>query len=123
MAVAIGAVAAEPYHIGLPLVATLVVCVGAGGVMVVAGAQFQREQRFAMSLALVQSPNLFLVLAAAAVLATGRRQAWVPVTVAMAGFVLAALWRVLLGSKKAKPDAEVGEYSWKEALAYAGLNA
>ena len=124
MAVAIGAVAAGAYHIGLPLVATLVVCVGAGGVMVVAGAQFQREQRFAMSLALVQSPNLFLVLAAAAVLATGSRQAWVPVTVAMAGFVLAAWygWRVLFREREAKPERG-WKFSWKEALAYAGLNA
>jgi O-antigen/teichoic acid export membrane protein len=124
VAVALGAVAAGAYDISPLLLAMLVVSVGAGGVMVVAGAQFQREQRFGLSLALVQSPNAFLVLAAAAVLATGSRKAYVPVLVATAGFVLAAWsgWRVLLRERKAKPERE-WRFSWKEAIAYAGLNA
>lgn len=124
VSVAIGAVAAGVYHISPPLLAMLVVSVGAGGVMVVAGARFQREQRFGISLALVQSPNFFLVLAAAAVLATGGRKAWIPVIVAMAGFVLAAWygWWVLLREREAKPERG-WRFSWKEAIAYAGLNA
>ena len=124
VSVAIGAVAAGVYHISPPLLAMLVVSVGAGGVMVVAGARFQREQRFGISLALVQSPNFFLVLAAAAVLATGGRKAWIPMIVAMAGFVLAAWygWWVLLREREAKPERG-WRFSWKEAIAYAGLNA
>ena len=124
VAVAIGAVAASAYDISPQLLAMLVVSVGAGGVMVVAGAQFQREQRFATSLALVQSPNFFLVLAAVVVLATRGRKAWIPVIVAMAGFVLAAWygWRVLLREWETKPERG-WRFSWKEAIAYAGLNA
>ena len=124
VAVTIGAGAAGAYDINAPLLAMLVVSVGAGGVMVVAGAQFQREQRFGISLALVQSPNFFLVLAAAAVLATGGRKAWVPMIVATAGFVLAAWygWRVLLRERQTKPERG-WKFSWKEAIAYAGLNA
>ena len=78
VAVAIGAVAASAYDISPQLLAMLVVSVGAGGVMVVGGRQFQREQRFATSLALVQSPNFFLVLAAVVVLATRGRKAGSP---------------------------------------------
>ena len=41
----------------------------AGGAILVAGGQFQSEQRFGLSLALNQSPNLVLLLASAWVLA------------------------------------------------------
>jgi O-antigen/teichoic acid export membrane protein len=124
VAAALGAVAAVAYDISPPMLTMFVVSAGAGGIMVVAGAQFQREQRFGLSLALVQSPNFFLVLAAAAVLATGARAAWLPVLVVMAGFVLAAWygWWVLLREREAKPERG-SRFSWKEALAYLGLNA
>ena len=44
--------------------------------------------------------------------------------VAMAGFVLAAWygWRVLLREWETKPERG-WRFSWKEAIAYAGLNA
>jgi O-antigen/teichoic acid export membrane protein len=124
VALVLGGIAEAAYGISLPLVAMLMVSTAAGGIMVVAGAQFQREQRFGLSLTLVQSPNFFLALAAATVFATGAAAAWVPLLIAAAGFVLAAWWgwRLLLREREAKPERG-SLFSWREALAYAGLNA
>jgi O-antigen/teichoic acid export membrane protein len=124
VAVALGGIAEAAYGISLPLVAMLIVSTAAGGIMVVSGAQFQREQRFGLSLTLVQSPNFFLALAAGIVFATGAAAAWVPLLIAAAGFVLAAWWgwRLLLREREAKPE-RASLFSWREALAYAGLNA
>jgi len=108
----------------VPLLSMLVVSAAAGGIMVVASARFQREQRFGLSLTLGQSPNLVLAVAAAAVFATGATDAWVPVLIATTGFVLAAWcgWWLLLRERKAKPERG-SRFSWREALAFAGLNA
>jgi O-antigen/teichoic acid export membrane protein len=124
VALVLGGIAEAAYGISLPLVAMLIVSTAAGGIMVVSGAQFQREQRFGLSLTLVQSPNFFLALAAAAVFATGAAAAWVPLLIAAAGFVLAAWWgwRLLLRERESKPERG-SLFSWREALAYAGLNA
>jgi O-antigen/teichoic acid export membrane protein len=124
VALVLGGIAEAAYGISLPLVAMLMVSTAAGGIMVVAGAQFQREQRFGLSLTLVQSPNFFLALAAATVFATGAAAAWVPLLIAAAGFVLAAWWgwRLLLREREAKSERG-SQFSWREALAYAGLNA
>jgi O-antigen/teichoic acid export membrane protein len=124
VALALGAAAAAAYGIDFPLLAMLVVSTAAGGIMVVAGARFQREQRFGLSLALVQSPNFFLAVAAAVVLATGAAGAWVPLLIATGGFVLAAWWGwwLLLRERGARPERGSG-FSWREALAFAGLNA
>lgn len=124
VALVLGGIAEAAYGISLPLVAMLMVSTAAGGIMVVSGAQFQREQRFGLSLTLVQSPNFFLALAAATVFATGAAAAWVPLLIAAAGFVLAAWWgwRLLLREREAKPERG-SLFSWREALAYAGLNA
>ena len=124
VALVLGGIAEAAYGISLPLVAMLIVSTAAGGIMVVSGAQFQREQRFGLSLTLVQSPNFFLALAAGIVFATGAAAAWVPLFIAAAGFVLAAWWgwRLLLRERGAKPERG-SLFSWREALAYAGLNA
>lgn len=123
-AVGLGIVAEVAYDLTLPLLAMLVVSAAAGGVMVVAGARFQREQRFGLSLSLVQSPNFFLALAAAVVVAAGAGHAWVPLLIATAGFVLGAWygWWLLLREREAKPDRG-SAFSWREALAFAGLSA
>ncbi|MEP7176693.1 MAG: hypothetical protein ABI860_09085 [Gemmatimonadales bacterium] len=123
-AVGLGVVAEVAYDLTLPLLAMLVVSAAAGGIMVVAGARFQREQRFGLSLSLVQSPNFFLALAAAVVVAAGAGHAWVPLLIATAGFVLGAWygWWLLLSEREAKPDRG-SAFSWREALAFAGLSA
>lgn len=123
VAAALGGIAWAGYDLAAPLVGMLAVSVAAGGIMVVAGARFQREQRFGLSLALVQSPNLFLVLAAGAVLATHAERAWVPVLISTIGFVAGAVagWWLLFRERSATGAGSV--FSWREALAFAGLNA
>ena len=50
------------YQLSLPIVLAIFVCTVAGGIMMVAAAKFQSEQRFGISLSLSQSPNLVLLL-------------------------------------------------------------
>jgi hypothetical protein len=92
--------------------------------MVVAAARFQSEQRFAPALALGQSPNIVLLLAAGASVITHVPGAWLPVLASTAGFVAAAAygWVVLLRERGGRPTGQVG-FSWGEAIAFAGLNA
>jgi O-antigen/teichoic acid export membrane protein len=94
----------------------------AGGALQVAGAQFQSEQRFGISLALYQSPNLVLLLSAAWVLAAGSRRAEAPLALWTAGFLLAAGggWWLLFHERHAKPERSV-DFAWSEALSIAGL--
>lgn len=124
VAAALGVIAWVGYDLAPPLVGMLAVSVAAGGIMVVAGARFQREQRFGLSLALVQSPNLFLLLAAGMVVATHAERAWVPVLIETAGFVAGAVvgW-FLLFRERVVTDLVGSAFSWREALAFAGLNA
>lgn len=112
------------YRLSLPLVIAVFISTVAGGVMMVAGAKFQSEQRFGISLALTQSPNLVLLLAALTVVITGSSAAWVPVSILALGFLLAAVtgWRLLLHEHPRRGAA--GSWtSWGEALSFAGLNA
>ena len=53
------AVAEVGYHLTVPLLLVLFVSIVAGGATLVAGAQYQSEQRYAISLALTQSPNQY----------------------------------------------------------------
>jgi O-antigen/teichoic acid export membrane protein len=87
------------YDISAPMALILFVSTVAGGAMAVAGAQFQSERRYGISLALTQSPNLALLVAALAVVASDDRRAWLPLSISMLGFVLAAVygWWVLFG--------------------------
>jgi O-antigen/teichoic acid export membrane protein len=96
----------------------------AGGALVVAGGQFQSEQRFGISLALYQSPNLILLLSALWVMLVGTHDAEPPLLVWTAGFVLAAAagWWVLFRERHAKPHRSVA-FPWSEAFAIAGLSA
>ncbi|MEO7476707.1 MAG: hypothetical protein ABIY46_15375, partial [Gemmatimonadales bacterium] len=58
------------------------------------------------------------------VVAVGAGHAWVPLLIATAGFVLGAWygWWLLLREREAKPDRG-SAFSWREALAFAGLSA
>jgi O-antigen/teichoic acid export membrane protein len=112
------------YHMTVPQLLILFVSTVAGGAMAVAGAQFQSERRYGISLALTQSPNLALLVAAAAVIVSTNREAWLPLLISALGFVLAAVygWSVLFRERASKSARETW-FPWGEALSFAGLNA
>ena len=118
---AIGLVA---YDMSWPLAAMLFVSTAAGGAMMVAGARFQSEQRFGVSLTLLQSPNIVLLFAAAIAAAAHVSQAWPPVLISTIGFVAAAGWgwKVLLRERRGTPQGAT-TFRWSEALSFAGLSA
>jgi hypothetical protein len=92
--------------------------------MVVASARLQSEHRVARALALGQSPNVVLLVAALASVATRQPGAWVPVLFSTLGFVAAAAygWTLLLAEGARRPPGP-RTFSWAEAIAFAGLNA
>jgi O-antigen/teichoic acid export membrane protein len=102
-------IAAAGYHMSVPLVLVVFVSTVAGGAMAVAGAQFQSEQRYGISLALTQSPNLTLIIAAAAVVVSGTRQVGLPLGICALGFVVAAGygWWVLFRERPMKPPGDL----------------
>jgi O-antigen/teichoic acid export membrane protein len=110
------------YGLGPGIGLYLLVSVAAGGAMMVAGAKFQSQQRFAISLSLIQSPNVVLLFAALAVVAFNVRHLWLALLISALGFVVAGLigWAVLLREHPAG-DVEVRDFPWKEALSLAGL--
>ena len=111
------------YDISTGMALILFVSTVAGGAMAVAGAQFQSERRYGISLALTQSPNLALLVAALAVVASHNERAWLPLSISMLGFVLAAVygWWVLFRERATKPVHGTW-FPWGEALSFAGLN-
>jgi O-antigen/teichoic acid export membrane protein len=117
-------VAGVAYELSVPMALAVFVCTAAGGIMMVAGAKFQSEQRFGISLALTQSPNVVLLFAALIVVLSKTQNAWLPVSILALGFVLAAAigWRILLRERLGKASAERA-FSWGEAMSFAGLNA
>jgi O-antigen/teichoic acid export membrane protein len=110
------------YETSLPVAIMILLCTLAGGAVLVAGGQFQSEQRFGISLALNQSPNLVLLLAAGWVLAAGSQRAETALAMWTAGFLLAAAvgWWLLFRERHAKPSRSV-EFPWSEAMSIAGL--
>jgi O-antigen/teichoic acid export membrane protein len=117
-------IASLAYHLDSYLLLLVFVSTVAGGATLVAGAQFQSEQRFGLSLALTQSPNLVLIVAAIVVILTGVKEAGLPLTIASAGFLVSGLtgWRILFRERTSKPHSDTS-FAWKEALSFAGLNA
>jgi O-antigen/teichoic acid export membrane protein len=117
-------IAAAAYHMSPLLLLVLFVSTVAGGAMAVAGAQFQSERRYAISLALTQSPNLALLIAAAAVLISQDREARLPLVISALGFLAAALygWSVLFRERASKGPRDTW-FPWSEAFSFAGLNA
>jgi O-antigen/teichoic acid export membrane protein len=112
------------YHMSSGMLAALFLSTVAGGAMAVAGAQFQSERRYAISLALTQSPNFTLLVAALAVVAFNSREAWLAIVISTLGFLLAATygWWVLFRERNTK-QGHGGWFPWGEALSIAGLNA
>jgi O-antigen/teichoic acid export membrane protein len=117
-------VAGWAYHLYPALLLLVFAATVGGGAMAVAGAQFQSEQRYGISLALTQSPNLTLIIAALAVIVTGVRDALLPLVISALGFVLAGVigWWVLFRERSIKPHRDTW-FPWGEALSFAGLNA
>ncbi|HEX3235324.1 MAG TPA: hypothetical protein VHR41_14090 [Gemmatimonadales bacterium] len=121
---AFAAIGAVGYKLDPMLLALLLISTVAGGAMMVASAQFQSDQRFGLSLALLQSPNIVLLLAALATVAVHGTHAWLPLLIATAGLILAAFygWRILSREDQRRRPIE-GALPWGEALSYAGLQA
>jgi hypothetical protein len=112
------------YHMHPAFTAMIFVSVAAGGVLVVAAAKFQSEHRFGLSLALFQSPNLVLLIAALATVAAGVREAWLALLIMTLGWFPGAFvgWRILFRERHAKGH-DSAEFPWGEALSFAGVQA
>ena len=115
----VGAVA---YETSALLTAVVFISTAVGGTTMVAAAQFQSERRFGLSLALAQSPNLVLLLAAVVTLAAGVRDARLPLLLMAAGWFPLAIcgWRTLIRERHTKPARGAG-IPWGEALTFAGI--
>jgi hypothetical protein len=112
------------YGVSVAMAILLLASTAAGGVMLVAAARFQREQRFGVSLALVLSPNVLLLLGAIATIAVGSTTADVSFDVLTVGLGLAAglgWWLVLRERRGARAGAVA--VPWNEALVLAGVSA
>jgi len=121
---ALTAVALIVYGIAPATAALLLPASVAGALMLVAAARFQSEQRFALALALTTSPNLSLLLGAAATIALGRQTAHVTLLVLTLGLAASAAigWTVVLRERpRAAPQPSA--IPWREAAALAGLSA
>jgi O-antigen/teichoic acid export membrane protein len=117
-------IAGLAYHLStLYLLLVFAATVG-GGAMAVAGAKFQSEQRYAISLALTQSPNIVLIVAAFAVMASDVHRAELPLVIASAGFVGVGVlgWWMLFRERATQLRTGAG-FPWKEAVSFAGMNA
>jgi O-antigen/teichoic acid export membrane protein len=122
---AFGVVGMESYGLSAPLAFLLFVSSTAGGLMIVAGARFQSEQRFGQSLLLGQSPNIVLLIAAVVSLIAHETGAWLPVLISTIGFIVAAWigWALLARERRERHNPAETPFSWSEALAFAGVNA
>jgi O-antigen/teichoic acid export membrane protein len=96
----------------------------AGGVMLVAGARFQGQHRFLLSLALIMSQNVVLLLGAVVVIASGSRTAELPFHILTIGLGLAAVlgWALVLRERRQSGPRFAG-IPWNEALTLAGVSA
>ncbi|HVE78262.1 MAG TPA: hypothetical protein VNA89_05355 [Gemmatimonadaceae bacterium] len=97
----------------------LFVAIVAGGATWTAAAHLQSLHRFGSSLALSESGNIVLGLAALLTAALGVQRAWVPFAVFTGTYVAAAAvgWGMLLRAGRADPR-ETEPFSWFEALSY-----
>jgi hypothetical protein len=126
-AVAIGAGAATAAFVAYGLSAAtallLFVATAAGGLMLVAAARFQSEQRFSLSLALSSAPNLLLLIGALTALASRATTASLPIAILGVGLVVTAgigWWLVLRQRPEASLETAI---PWQEAFALAGVAA
>lgn len=123
VAILVASLAGAAYQLSSGMVALLFVATLGGGLMLVAAAKFQSQQRFALSLSLLLSPNIVLLAGAGAALASHASDASLPFAIYTVGLVLAAMWgwRVLL--REARNPAPSAAVAWHELLALAGVGA
>lgn len=112
------------YQTSAATTAMIFVSVVMGGALMVASAKFQSEQRFGVSLALYQSPNLVLLLAALLTVAAGIREAWLALLVMTLGWFPGAIlgWTILFQERPRKEHGSA-DPPWGEALSFAGMQA
>lgn len=125
VAVATGAIAFAAYGLSATLAAVLLAGTAAGGLMLVAAAKFQSEQRFVISLALLLSPNFLLLLGAFATLTMGSRTANLSFEILTAGLALAAAlgWWLALRERRGASSPTAPAVPWNEAFVLAGVSA
>ncbi len=112
------------YHLTPVFLLFVLVSSVTGAAMAVAGARFQSEQRFGLSLTLTQSPNFVLLLAALVVVVTRSDSAHLPLLIATLGYVgAAALGWGLLVREPGFGRERKEELIWGEALSLAGMDA
>ena len=124
LGVAVAVTAFLAYGLSIGLAALLLGGTAAGGLMLVASAKFQSEQRFGVSLALNLSPSFMLLLGALATIAAGSSTADLSFDIWAGGLGVAAVigWALALRGRRA-PSATVGSVPWGEALVLAGVSA
>ena len=124
VALVVTGVGALLYPLDAWLDGLLLVSVLAGGATFLAAAHLQSQQRFGLSLALNQSSNYVVAIAALIVLAAGTEEAWIPLAVVAVGHVASALlgWGKLFAERPASPPADP-PCPWREALSIAGVHA
>ncbi|HET7608803.1 MAG TPA: hypothetical protein VFL84_09020 [Gammaproteobacteria bacterium] len=112
------------YGLSAAMALLLLAGTAAGGLMLVASARFQSEQRFAISLALVMSPNLVLLLGAVATMLAGSSTAGLSFEILTVGLGLAAGvgWALALRERRGQ-SAAPASVPWSEALVLAGVSA
>lgn len=94
----------------------------AGGATTLAAAYFQSRLRFEVSIAVSQSANLILLLAAAGTLVLAVTSVWPPIATLVIGYLAVAglSWGKLLRKHAARAREEEW-YGWAEPLSYAGV--
>jgi hypothetical protein len=122
--VAMSVIASLAYGLSAGMALLLLAGTAAGGLMLVASARFQSEQRFGISLALVMSPNLALLLGAIATMLAGSRTADLSFDILTVGLGLAAGigWALVLRERRSA-SAAAAAVPWNEALVLAGVSA
>jgi O-antigen/teichoic acid export membrane protein len=108
----------EPWLLALAAATIL-----AGGPNLVAAAQFQRRERFALAVLLVQGQNAALFLASLLALAVPSPGAVLPAAVLALGCALSATAGWTLLRRRAEGPARGTPWPWRESLAAAGVQA
>jgi O-antigen/teichoic acid export membrane protein len=113
------------YGLTIAAAALLLCGTAAGGLMLIASARFQSEHRFALSLALIMSPNMLLLLGAIVTIAAGSRAADLSFGILALGLALAAGvgWALVLRERRATDGEPAAAVPWSEALVLAGVSA